>query len=555
MGISGNKSTGALGNTATYTLTCSGASGTTPASQTAKVTVVASGSLAITAPAALPNATNGGGYFYLMQASGGSPPYSWSLNSHTGSTGWVTTSDGWIEGAPTTNETDSLVIKVTDSANNSVQGTFSVAVNANLAVMNQNFVAGGISLPAAIAGNAYSHTLQAAGGASSYAWRVASGSLPSGLAVSPAGVITGTPLNAGNVAGIVFEVSDSAGNSATATASMAVGPANTVARPSYNTGNGYFVYNGKLYDPNGHEFRFRGVDRNHYDSNSSAAIAKSGANTVRIFVETNWGQSAAGLANIVQTQHIAQNEVPIVTSPETTAGTVLSCNTSAAVLASAVANWVATASSWTPLNKNMIVNIANEWGPGNSTVWRDSYISAIALMRSAGYLGPLLIDTGSCGQDVNDLVNYAGAVFNSDPQKNIIFAFHFYGLQEGPPYSTVAQMDAIFSQLEGLSASQGMVFAITEFGPGRDIGPSPTMVTPAQVITAAEAHGLGWAAWAWDDNNLGGCSSDNNWFSMTYSCGNYTAPSNLTQYGLDVTLNPVYGLVALSRPASAFLGN
>jgi hypothetical protein len=66
---------------------------------------------------------------------------------------------------------------------------------------------------------------------------------------------------------------------------------------------------------------------------------------------------------------------------------------------------------------------------------------------------------------------------------------------------------------------------------------------------------LGWAAWAWDDNNLGGCSSDNNWFSMTYSCGNYTAPSNLTQYGLDVTLNPVYGLVALSRPASAFLGN
>ena len=555
MGASGSKSTGALGSATTYTLTCSGAAGTTPASQTAKVAVVASGSLAITSPATLPNATNGGGYFYLMQASGGSPPYSWSLNSHTGSTGWVTTAGGWIEGAPASNETDSLVIKVTDSANNSVQGTFSVAVNQNLAVMNQNFVAGGISLPAAIAGNAYSHTLQAAGGASSYSWRVASGSLPSGLTVSPAGVITGTPLDAGNVAGIVFEVSDSAGNSATATASMAVGPANTVARPSYNTGNGYFVHNGKLYDPNGHEFRFRGVDRNHYDSNSSAAIAKSGANTVRIFVETNYGQSAAGLANIVQTQHINQKELPIVTSPVIGSGTLTSCNTSTGVLTSVVSTWVSTASSWTPLDKAMIVNIANEWGPSNSTIWRDSYISAISLMRAAGYTGPLMIDTGGCGQDVNDLINYSAAVFNSDPQRNVIFAFHFYGLGEGPPYSTVAQMKSIFSQLGALSASQGMVFAITEFGPGRDIGPSPTMVTPGDVITAAEANGLGWAAWAWDDNDLGNCAADNNWFSMTYSCGSYTAPSSLTQYGLDVTLNPVYGLIALARPASAFLGN
>jgi Cellulase (glycosyl hydrolase family 5)/Putative Ig domain len=554
MGVSGTKGTGALSNTVTYTITCSGASGTTPASQSAKVAVVAAGSLAITSPATLPNATNGGSYFYLMQASGGSPPYSWSLSSHTGSTGWVTTADGWTEGAPTSNETDSLVIKLTDSANHSVQGTFSVAVNQNVAVMNQNFVAGGIALPSAIAGNAYSHTLQAAGGSGSYTWRVAAGALPSGLSLSSGGVITGTPLDSGNVAGIVFEASDSAGNSATATASIAVATPSKVARPSYNTGTGYFVYNGKLYDPNGNEFRFRGVDRNHYDSNSSAGIAKSGANAVRIFVDSNYGQSAAGLASIVQTQHIDQNELPIVASPVISSGTLTSCNTSTSVLTTVVNTWVATASAWTPLNKAMVVNIANEWGPSNSTTWRDSYITAIAQMRAAGYLGPLMIDTGGCGQDINDLVNYASAVFNSDPQKNVIFAFHFYGLSEGPPYSTVAQMKSIFSQLAALSASQGMVFAITEFGPGRDIGPSPTMVAPGQVIAAAEASGLGWAGWAWDDNNLGGGGADNNWFSMTYSGpGIYTGPSSLTQYGLDVALNPAYGLIALASPASAFL--
>jgi len=205
---------------------------------------------------------------------------------------------------------------------------------------------------------------------------------------------------------------------------------------------------------------------------------------------------------------------------------------------------------WTPFNKNSIVNIANEWGPSNSTVWRDSYISAIASMRAAGYLGTLLIDTGGCGQDPNDLMNYAAAVFNSDPQKNVMFAFHFYGLANG--YSTVAQMDTIFSELVGLSQTYGMAFAITEFGPGMDIGPSPTMVTPGQVITAAEANNLGWLAWAWDDNDLANCQSDNNWFSMTYNCGVYTQPSDLTNYGQDVVLNPTYGITALAKRATIF---
>ena len=97
-----------------------------------------------------------------------------------------------------------------------------------------------------------------------------------------------------------------------------VGP---VTRPTYNKGDGFFVLNGKLYDPNGNEFRVRGVDRDHYDSNSSAGIAKSGANAVRIFCETDYGVSVSSLVNIVQTQHIDQKEVPIVTSPMNGSGT------------------------------------------------------------------------------------------------------------------------------------------------------------------------------------------------------------------------------------------
>src|SRR6516165_5183158 len=46
-----------------------------------------------------------------------------------------------------------------------------------------------------------------------------------------------------------------------------------VARPSYNTGNGFFVLNGKLYDSAGQEFRIRGVNRLHWDSPSAEGIA------------------------------------------------------------------------------------------------------------------------------------------------------------------------------------------------------------------------------------------------------------------------------------------
>ena len=187
--MSGSWGTGALSATTTYTLTCSGASGTTPATQSTTVTVSggSGGSLTMISPATLPNATTGGGYFYQLQASGGTPPYVWSLSSHTGATGWVVTRDGWLEGAPTSNESDSIVASVSDSASHTVQGTFAVTVNANLAVMNQNFVKGGVSLPAAMVGAAYSHTLQAAGGSSPYSWSIASGSLPSGLTLSSAG--------------------------------------------------------------------------------------------------------------------------------------------------------------------------------------------------------------------------------------------------------------------------------------------------------------------------------------------------------------------------------
>jgi hypothetical protein len=72
------------------------------------------------------------------------------------------------------------------------------------------------------------------------------------------------------------------------------------------------------------------------------------------------------------------------------------------------------------------------------------------------------------------------------------------------------------------------------------------VVTPRGWIKAAPTSN--------DDLNLAYCGGNNNGFSMTYNRGRYSVPSDLTWFGLDMTLNPVYGWDALATPASGFLG-
>jgi hypothetical protein len=79
------------------------------------------------------------------------------------------------------------------------------------------------SLPAGSVNVAYTATLTAAGGSAPYAWVVQSGSLPPGLTLSPAGVLSGKPTVAATSNFTVAAV-DSAAKAATAALSLVVGP-------------------------------------------------------------------------------------------------------------------------------------------------------------------------------------------------------------------------------------------------------------------------------------------------------------------------------------------
>ncbi len=73
------------------------------------------------------------------------------------------------------------------------------------------------SLPNGTGGTAYSQTLAATGGNAPYAWNVISGSLPNGLTLSSAGVLSGTPASTGTYNFTVQVTDSTSGSQATAT--------------------------------------------------------------------------------------------------------------------------------------------------------------------------------------------------------------------------------------------------------------------------------------------------------------------------------------------------
>jgi large repetitive protein len=93
----------------------------------------------------------------------------------------------------------------------------------------------------AIEGQAYGQQLEATGGSGGYSWVLAAGSLPAGLALSPAGMVSGTPVAPGT-SSFRVRATDSAGRSATADLSIPVVQAlavHTWALPDAEVGEDY----------------------------------------------------------------------------------------------------------------------------------------------------------------------------------------------------------------------------------------------------------------------------------------------------------------------------
>jgi uncharacterized repeat protein (TIGR01451 family) len=139
----------------------------------------------------LPGGQTGTAYSATLAATGGTPPYTWSVSAGSlPAELTLAASTGVISGTPTTVGTSSFTVAVHDSSTpTEMTGTvaLSITIVAPVSITTT-------SLPGGTVGTAYSATLAATGGTTPYTWAVTSGSLPAGLTLSSAyGVISGTP--------------------------------------------------------------------------------------------------------------------------------------------------------------------------------------------------------------------------------------------------------------------------------------------------------------------------------------------------------------------------
>jgi hypothetical protein len=195
--------------TASFTVKVTDSTG---ASTTQTYSVTINGALTITT-GTLPSGTVNVAYSQTFAATGGAGGYTWSLTSGQSSVtalGLSFSTGGVLSGSGPSYGTANFTVKVTDSANNTASGTFSVTINyGSLTITTTQSGLGSATVNAA-----YSETLQASGGSGSYTWSLLSGQSAlnnDNLSLSSGGTLSGTPSVGGSIP-FVVQVKDTVTN-------------------------------------------------------------------------------------------------------------------------------------------------------------------------------------------------------------------------------------------------------------------------------------------------------------------------------------------------------
>lgn len=148
-------------------------------------------------PDTLPAANAEANYTQTFAAAGGTAPYTYALVGALPE-GLSLSRSGELSGTALAAGTFPITVRATDSSGGA--GPYSTTQDYTLAVAVPTIVLAPSSLPGGRVGQAYAAAIAAAGGVAPYTYVLSSGSLPAGLALSPAGALSGTPTAAGSFA-------------------------------------------------------------------------------------------------------------------------------------------------------------------------------------------------------------------------------------------------------------------------------------------------------------------------------------------------------------------
>ena len=303
------------------------------------------------------------------------------------------------------------------------------------------------------------------------------------------------------------------------------------SRPDYNTGSGFYVFEGKIYDPDGEEFIPMGYNTSVFwagndeckKTNMSKHIPNTGANAVRIITQTQgafgWNANPESQRDLVERavnagvvpmleMHNAtcsEDEFETITSYWTTESMVKICN---------------------DFEKYLWVNIANEHNFETYEEWRDTYTSVVQDFREKGIKNLIVIDAGKfCGQNPEMFMEFGNEVLNADPEKNVVFSIHLYGywrtLEKSftdwtPPFAVENELPAL--------KNEGLPLIIGEFGWDSPEGFAGNYEAET-IIQVCEENGIGWFFWAFFDGE------DKPYYSILKDVCGGIGSSNLTNAG------------------------
>lgn len=203
---------------------------------TAVFTITITGTAPTLTTASLPDANVGNAYSQALAATGGTSPYTFTIDSGALPAGLSLTGAGVVSGTPTTAATSVFNVRVTDSLGAFGVSTLSINTLVFLTVQEG-------PLADAEAAIAYSASLAAIGGSEPFTWVINSGVLPTGLSLdAPTGLITGTPSGATGVYTLTVQVTDTVGNVDTGVVTITLQPAPVVTSVVLDNGIAGVLY-------------------------------------------------------------------------------------------------------------------------------------------------------------------------------------------------------------------------------------------------------------------------------------------------------------------------
>ncbi len=143
----------------------------------------------------------GEAYSYALIPAGGVEPYVITLESGALPDGLDMDTDGLITGTPDSEDTFAFVARLTDAEGNTTTESFEIVIGSFVVISD---------LPDGVVGDIVSYQVTQVGGAEPVVYSIDTGSLPAGLSMDAAGLITGTRSASGTATFTVKGVDDDA---------------------------------------------------------------------------------------------------------------------------------------------------------------------------------------------------------------------------------------------------------------------------------------------------------------------------------------------------------